>query len=387
MRRAGPLKIAMKQGLCVALVFGVVGCEPGQEFEALPWSPPDEAGLFEVGLRTLYINDPRGKELVVDVWYPAEVTDSDVVAQYSPTNLEREAFRDPLPSRSYGPRPIVAFSHGYLGIRFQSYFLAEHLASHGYVVVAPDHQFNTLLDGDSSQDVRMMLERPDDLRFSVDHLLEEGREPGRFEGLYQEDAYGVIGHSFGTITAMRLGGGEVDWPGMTAVCEQGQGKGQVCGALAEIEALDDGSYGGVDPRVVSTVPMSPGFWYAFGEGGKGLDSVNSPFVLVGGRDDVLSWQGEAQPAYDAMSAPKRLAFFETAGHYGFTVLCDVLPGFKEECKGPDAGFEDSELVHELTNAWVTAHLGETLLGEARYAEWLAPSVADDWPTVSLSETR
>ena len=66
----------------------------------------------------------------------------------------------------------------------------------------------------------------DDLRFSVDHLLEEGREPGRFEGLYQEDAYGVIGHSFGTITAMRLGGGEVDWPGMTAVCEQGQGKGQ-----------------------------------------------------------------------------------------------------------------------------------------------------------------
>jgi predicted dienelactone hydrolase len=31
-------------------------------------------------------------------------------------------------------------------VRFQSYFLCEHLASHGFVVVAPDHIGNTTID-------------------------------------------------------------------------------------------------------------------------------------------------------------------------------------------------------------------------------------------------
>ena len=149
--------------------------------------------------------------------------------------------------------------------------------------------------------------------------------------------------------------------------------------------MDDGSHGGVDPRVISTVPMSPGLWYAFGVEGAGLQGVAAPLVLAGGRDDVLSWETEAEPAYLAMGAPKRLAFFERAGHYGFSVLCDVLPGFKEECKEIEAGFEQTQLVHTWTNTWVTAHLGETFLGEEVYADWLVPEVSDSLEFVSLEE--
>ena len=38
-----------------------------------------------------------------------------------------------------GPYPVVFFSHGSGGIRMQSTYLTVALASHGYVVVSPDH--------------------------------------------------------------------------------------------------------------------------------------------------------------------------------------------------------------------------------------------------------
>lgn len=323
---------------------------------------------------------------MLDVWYPAEASAEDELAEYLPTNLTGTAYREASPVTEFGPRPVVAFSHGYFSIRFQSYFLSEHLASHGYVVVAPDHQYNTLLDADSDQDVRMMLERPDDLRFAVEHLFEEGLQPGVFSDFYRSETYAVVGHSFGAVTAMRLGGGVLDWEELSEVCAAGQGKGQVCRDIEEIEATDDGSYGGPDPRVVSTVPMSPGLWYAFGSDGSGLSEVASPLVLGGGRDDVLSWSSEGDPSYRAMGAPKRLALFDRAGHYGFSVLCDVLPGFKEECKELEAGFEETQLVHHWTKTWVTAHLGETFLGDSRYSDWLLPETADGLEFVSLEES-
>ena len=44
-----------------------------------------------------------------------------------------------------GPYPLIVFSHGNGGLGVQSFFLTEYLASHGYVVVCPDHTGNSLL--------------------------------------------------------------------------------------------------------------------------------------------------------------------------------------------------------------------------------------------------
>lgn len=45
-----------------------------------------------------------------------------------------------------GPFPLVVYSHGNGGLRYVSAFLTEHLASHGFIVVAPDHVGNTAID-------------------------------------------------------------------------------------------------------------------------------------------------------------------------------------------------------------------------------------------------
>ena len=385
----GVMDLGIRTVLFGCLVTGL-GCVPSpaeDQFDERPWSEPDQWGSFDVGLRTLDFVDERGKRLVLDVWYPAIVEEGDVIAHYEPTILTGQAYRDATVDLHAGAHPLVAFSHGYLSIRFQSFELNEYLASHGFVVVAPDHQYNTLLDVDRSMDVQMMLERPDDLRHAVDYLLELGQSPGFFKGAFREDAYAAIGHSFGSVTVMRLGGGQVDWDGMAAACERGDGMGSICGALDSIHSLADGSHGEGDDRVSTVVPMSPGFWYGFGEEGEGLSTVREPFVFAGGLDDILGWEREGEPAYEAMAPPKRLAFFEKAGHYGFSILCDVMPGFKAECGGVADGFEDLDLIHRLTNTWVTAHLGEVLLGDERYSPWLESSTADEWEQIRLHQTR
>ncbi len=342
-----------------------------------PWSPPNQPGPFDVGVTTLRFTDPRGKELVADVWYPAEISDEDTLATYEYTVISGISYDTPKVDLRAGAHPLVAFSHGYISIRYQSFFLMEHLASHGFMVIAADHPTNTLFDVDENNNTRMMLERPDDIRYSVDHLQHLSSQPGLFEQALRDDTYAAMGHSFGAVTAMWLGGADVDWATLEHYCAAGIGNGQVCSLIHTVADIDDGSHGGPDSRVRTTIPLSPGFWYAFGDEGAGLAAIASPFVLAGTRDDILSWPDEAEPTWDAMAAPKRLARFDNAGHYGFSMLCDLIPGFRDECAGPDGGWESLPWIQDRSQTLIMAHLGTTLLGDSRYEPWLTPEQANE----------
>ena len=258
------------------------GCqaEPSADVER-PWGAPDAQGPFEVGVTTLRFQDERGKDLVADVWYPAQTSSDDALATYEYTVITGRSYQDPPVDLRFGAHPLVAFSHGYISIRYQSYYLMEHLASHGFIVIATDHPTNTLFDLDESNNTRMMLERPDDIRYSVDHLQVLAQGDGRFSNALRDDHYAVIGHSFGAVTAMWLGGGQVDWEVLASYCAQGIGNGQVCGLVNTVDAIDDGSHGGRDPRVNATIPLSPGLWYAFGDSGAGV-SFGGPSVCPRG---------------------------------------------------------------------------------------------------------
>ena len=99
---------------------------------------------------------------------------------------------------------MVVFSHGAYGIRFQSIFFTQYLASHGYVVPAPDHQDNTLYDlfaedGYNIDDMGWSaVERPYDAAAVIDRMLERNATPGdTFAGSVDPDRIGMSGHSFG----------------------------------------------------------------------------------------------------------------------------------------------------------------------------------------------
>jgi predicted dienelactone hydrolase len=92
------------------------------------------------------VDPARGdRTLTVDIWYPAarrshaETATLDLtLADLAIAEVELPGvLAEPAPAR--GSFPLVVFSHGHGGVRFQSWFLMRALASHGFVVAAPDH--------------------------------------------------------------------------------------------------------------------------------------------------------------------------------------------------------------------------------------------------------
>jgi len=161
------------------------------------------------------------RRLPIELWYPAEdryrgldqVDPTRDAWTVTGTRLVQDAVRDAAPRR--GSLPLVLFSHGSWGHRRQSTFLCTHLASHGYVVAAPDHTGNTAADlvevarrtaaGDplSADDVsRWIADRPADLRFVLDGLLDGSF--GDLEASVDGERVAAVGHSFGGWTVIAL---------------------------------------------------------------------------------------------------------------------------------------------------------------------------------------
>ena len=115
------------------------------------------------------------------------------------------------PSREDGTKgefPLILFSHGFTSFRTQSDYLTEHLASHGYVVVAPDFPLtNGLTPGGAY--MPDVVNQPGDLSFLIDVFVEYSHTPGnQFHEMISEDEIGALGHSFGGLTTILASHGE-----------------------------------------------------------------------------------------------------------------------------------------------------------------------------------
>lgn len=116
--------------------------------------------------------------LASDVWYPAEATRAG---------------------------PLLVFSHGFTSTRRNGRYLAEHLASHGFVVVAADYPLTSIAapDGALIDDV---VNQPGDVSFLIDSLLALAAESGHaLSGKIDASRIGVLGISLGGLTSQLVG--------------------------------------------------------------------------------------------------------------------------------------------------------------------------------------
>ena len=169
----------------VAAVVGAVGfvAAAGVTRWALPpVALPTPTGAFAVGTSTVQWTDPGRPEpatpdpadrrtVVAQLWYPARPLPADLprarylgrdaaeaeavgrglAAQFglpeivfAEAELARTAAVTDAPAeRAHGPYPVVLFSPGLAGVRSQNTAWAQELASHGYVVVALDHPYDS----------------------------------------------------------------------------------------------------------------------------------------------------------------------------------------------------------------------------------------------------
>ncbi len=194
-------------------IFGCVGAvddtAPAADY-ALPG--PHTAGRLSVWLP----GDTR--DLTISVWHPSDTPATEgSMLDLAVEPADREAYEALLtaapsdcPSRTTQATanaslpeppatgwPILLMSHCHTCTRFSTLAIAEHLATWGFVVLAPDHAGNTMFDALAGtalpldtdtlalrvEDLTRTLDAADDLGLPLDH--------GRV---------GAFGHSFGAVT-------------------------------------------------------------------------------------------------------------------------------------------------------------------------------------------
>lgn len=371
------------------IVFAVVLLASLSRLSPLTAQRPDsptygQQGRYAVGTRELRIDDPE-RPLSVTVWYPA--LNPDEAAQqtiYSEGILQvtGHALRDAEPDTSGGPYPILVFSHGNASTRFQSLYFTERLASYGFIVFAPDHPGNTILDaffGGMSQEVVLtnFALRPLDILRVIDYAesLNTGDTP--FAGLADLDNVAVAGHSFGGYTAFAVGGAQLDLTLVEERCAADPTPNLGClvlentEQLAELRGLDAVPQRlwppTTDSRIKAVIAMAPANGPVFGE--TGLSGITAPtLILVGSEDRVTPAENNAFPAYEGMTAApeKGLVVLNNAGHYVFVVDCAQFPenlvslGFYDQCS--DLVW-DMDRAHDLINHFSIAFLLHTLKGD------------------------
>jgi predicted dienelactone hydrolase len=139
---------------------------------------PYLVGRASVALRRDSAVEPRSRPIDPDAWFPT--------ATRRGTALGCRA-------------PVILWSHGLTGNPFEAQRLLAHLASEGYVVLAPHHPDRRTPRGEGN-------ERQGDVRYLLDHLASTLERLHRgLASRVDPTRIGVAGHSLGASTAAQLG--------------------------------------------------------------------------------------------------------------------------------------------------------------------------------------
>jgi len=352
------------------LLIVLLACTPTPDTGAdtgpseAPFVAPDQDGPWLPGTYEDLAPGPEGLELSVQVWFPASEADEDLYEYEG--YFSAAALEDGVPACDE-PRPVLMFSHGNTGLRFQSVFLTERLATRGWVVVAPDHKYNTYIDYDEDKLGEVMFRRPLDIATSFDWLVQTAAGPGGpLEGCVDEAAgYAVAGHSFGGFTSVAVAGAVIDPLAVADYCA-GNG-GWLCSETAAWALEHPGEVADLgDPRVWASVPMAPaGYEALIG----GLADITIPGLVLGGSmDTTTSMVAQVRPIFEGWAGrPAFMGEVADAGHYSFSNACDLVPTF-DDCEPP---FIEGAEAHAIINIVTTAFLGQAM-GDERYDAWLPP---------------
>jgi len=288
----------------------------------VPRADPRAPGPFGVGVtrRTVPYTgvDGGARPLETLIWYPTEgdgVEDRDLGGLLDA----------PLAPR--GPFALLAFSHGNGGEPNQSRYQVMHLASHGFVVIAPAHPGSRGSECGFScsgtQTADSAANRPGEILAAVDFALAEAADPGApLEGAASEARLGVFGHSFGGFTTLGVLGGE--------------SRARFLAGLAMAPAANPGA-----------APL-----------------ITAPTMLMVAELDTLVSIASARTTYELIPADteRHLLWFANAGHFAYNDACIL------GCS--DIGSLDQDLAHTLINTYGTAFLQKYVGGPDDHADLL-----------------
>ncbi len=357
-----------------------------------------QRGPYTVGTREFTIADEE-RPLNVTVWYPAlnqeNTEESTLYNLVMVFNVEGQAIRDAEPDAEGAPYPLIVFSHGSGASRYLSLFYTEHLASHGFVVIATDHVGNTMLEqlqfDTLAQNVPPnYIYRPADVLRLIDYTETLTADDGALAGVIDTERIAVTGHSFGGYTAMATGGARINFGSLNTWCDANTDDPgtfdlsyHVCfmrdyaGTLAELRGFDappEGAWPATsDSRIRAIVALAP--W-----NGPILDMelITAPTMIIVGTGDTITLpKRDAYLMYDRIAnAPRTLVTLENANHLVFIDSCSDMflqMGMFSACS--DAVW-DMQRAHDLINHFATTFFLAALKDDVDAAGALAADVVN-----------
>ena len=333
--------------------------DDGPPVWVLPDGDPADPGPYQVGYRVLDVGyEPVGgveeRQLRVALWYPT-LEDAGEPSVYRDLFLRDAVWLSATPIET-GSMPVLVFSHGNLAHAEQSYFLTEHFASHGWLVIAPDHTGNTMTDIVEERTNDIYLFRPQDLTAALDAVA--GLPAGDPLAGSVGAVVVVSGHSFGGYTAFALAGASFDVPKLLEACKTATG--DFCKGFDE----DRGALfaaGFADGRVDVAIPLAPGGASLLAEGASQLGIPTQLMTATGDQSTTNAANGD--PYWAALDGPVDMRVnFETGGHHTFAVTCTHFPSFGQG-DGCGDGFMAPQDGYRIVRAYALAYARWHLFGD------------------------
>lgn len=356
--------------LSITLTLFISACVP-----PLPELPPhvgdsypDTLGPWAVGHDSYTVVDANreNRPLLLDIWYPVDAEDAThgvrtTYALLGALGIESDVAIENAVVSSVAGRKLIIFSHGFNGTNTQSTPLMETLASHGFIVVSPEHTGNAQSSPTDSWEVAATRRVPD-VSFVIDSLLARNSNPG--DPFYQRidsQGIGVTGHSFGGATSMGM---IVGWAGAD-----------------------------LDTRVTAVAPIS-------GEIGlfeNLLADIDKPVMLIGGTLDESVPTTHNDLGLNLIPSPVYQADIIGATHTHFANVCaigeflindmnismtnweaigaaDLTAPYLQTCSG--SAFPINEAIR-LQNLYVVSFFKKHLLETSDYDQYLTINYAQN----------
>jgi dienelactone hydrolase len=238
--------------------------------------------------------------LPVDIWYPARARGPGVTYRGALTGEDgkpvpftlRGAASRGAPERS-GRWPLVILAHGYGGTPVAMSWLAENLASKGYVVAAP--HFNDPPYGVGAGFAGPLARRPLDIAFVAKEARRLAADHTGALAAADPSRTVLIGYSMGGYGVLTAAGAPLARPAKG-------GANEAAVTVPDVKAV----------VAISPAGRFPGF-AAWASGG--LARIAAPTLFVVGDQDRTVGYESVKALYDEeVHAPRWLLVFENAGH-------------------------------------------------------------------------
>ena len=223
--------------------------------------------------------------------------------------------------------PVVVISHGASSGRGALIYLAEHLASHGYGVVVPEHDDDSLkyeqflAGADAPPNPITLISRPLDISLALDELEQLTAQGGPYAHL-DVDNVGVLGHSLGGFTVLAAAGATFNFEALHRGCslDDRDRPSLNISLLVQCDLLDveaEGPFQLRDDRIQAVFAISAPTSLFFGEAG--LAAIDQPTLFLATADDiVVPAIPEQVLSYPWLGASDRyLVMVEDATHFTF----------------------------------------------------------------------